>query len=953
MDLKIGQTIKGFVIERIRDNKAIGGRLVEMKHLKTGAELCWADNNAENKLFCIAFRTIPENSTGVFHILEHSVLCGSEKYPVKEPFVDLIKSSMNTFLNAMTYPDKTIYPVSSRNEQDFMNLMSVYLDAVFAPALLNNRSVFLQEGWHFETEEDEVSFNGVVYNEMKGAMNSADDRLGQAVTETLFPDNCYKYNSGGAPEVIPELSYEMFVDTYKRFYHPSNSRIFLDGSIPLERTLEMIDSYLGRYEKTDPKTEINRQSSVKGSKSVYFETDELTENSDIVSFSKILCDYDDAVKSVASSVICDYLASSNESPLKKALLSAGLCEDADLYLSEEIMQLYIELVARNTDRNRTAEIIKIVSDTINALSPDRADLIASINKLEFRTKNISEPQGLNRATTALSSWLYGGDPMLYLDLNPVFEKVREMAESGELVSLMREIFSDFSDWSTVAAIPSLTIGQEEAEKENERVVSAYSQKSAEEKLAISKENEDLALWQETPDSKEAHDTLPSLSLSDVNPVPDELTTEELETSGIKTLFHPAATNGIVRVCVYFPITSLTKEEITLASLLPELMTDLPTDNYSLSVLQREIKTYIGSLTFSLNIFAVKGNSTECKPCISARFTTLSHNLQKSQELLTEIINHTILDNREKIQEILKQLDEQCRQDAPGSGHSLGMMTVRSHYTSADAVNEAINGYTSINTIHRLTKNFDSEYENLLSTLEKARSLMCRNNAVISVTNDIMPDIAYLADNLVVGEDVPDYASYSSALPEKMGIKIPSSVAFAEKGYHLNQTDFESDGSLQVASKILTFSHLWNKVRVQGGAYGVGFSVGQTGLCGCYSYRDPDPVNSISAYDSMSEFLSAFASDDSESLDNYIISTIAAANPLASPFVKGSDADYFWFSKLTSEDRIEYRKQMLATTKEKLMSWCPVLDAMAQNGAVCIVANESTLSQFGDITILEL
>lgn len=956
MDIKVGTRLHGFVVEKIRRNNSIGGTLVEMTHEKTGAQLCWVNNGEENKLFSVAFKTTPENSTGVFHILEHSVLCGSKKYQVREPFVELLKSSMNTFLNAMTYPDKTLYPVSSRNEKDFLNLTEVYLDAVFQPLLLEKPAVFHQEGWHYELSEDGNCYNGVVFNEMKGATAGVDERIEYGMLDLMFPDNCYHYNSGGDPSVIPDLSYDMFVDTYKRYYHPSNSRFFLDGDIPLDTTLELIDSYLKNYDKIEIDTEIKPQSPVSRQGVVYYGVDKERENTDVIAFGKILCDYSDDVKVAAANVLCDILASSNESPLKKAMLSKGLCEDLDLFVNTDMYQPFIMLIVRNTDGDRLEEIKNTVNDVISSIVSvgiDKRELTASINKTEYQAKQLPEPQAIYRASNALASWLYDGDPMLYLDTDSTYKAVRDLMNSNGFEDILTQVFLDNSGWSTLVARPSTTVGAEESAAEADRLKAELDAMTQEQLNKVKADKQALDTWQQTPDSKEALESLPTLELSEVNPIPELIGTEISEIDGATVLYHKLSTNGVVHFSMYFPLTRLSLEELSLASSLQVLLGELPTENYSVSALQRQVKTYIGQLDFSLSSYSSDDDNTKCMPCLVVRASALTENLDKARELVIEIINKTKFDDKSRINEIIKQYDEEGRRTAIGNGHALGMLCVRAGYSAQGAVSEALSSYSNIHAIHQLANDFDNGYAELMSAIKKAMSFVGRQGAIISFTNDKYVDAKPLVSMLCEGSASPKSAEYKSNLPHKMGIKIPSQVSYAVKGYDLKNSFLPNDGGMKVAAKILTYSYLWNKIRVQGGAYGTGLSVDRNGGYILYSYRDPSPSASLNAYNDSGKYLEEFVGDDTESLDNFIISTLAANDPLVSPRQKGAMADDFYLSGWTDEKRIANRKQMLSTTRDSLKTWSKALEDMAKHGAICVVGNEDALKACGDIEIFEL
>lgn len=955
--LKISQTLHGFEVKNIRENQAIGGRLVEMQHTKTGALLCWVDNGEENKLFSVAFKTTPENSTGVFHILEHSVLCGSEKFQVREPFVELLKSSMNTFLNAMTYPDKTLYPVSSRNEKDYLNLTEVYLDAVFKPLLVEKPSIFHQEGWHYEIENDEKCYNGVVFNEMKGATSGVDERIEYGLLDIMFPDNCYHFNSGGDPAVIPDLTYEMFVDTYKRYYHPSNSMFFLDGDIPLDKTLSLINSYIEQYDKKDINPLIPMQSPISKQGKVFYEVEQEKENADSLAFGKILCDYSDGVKIEATKVLCDVLASSNQSPLKKALLENQLCEDVELFVNTDMLQPFVMLVIRNTTQDKLDEIKSVVKNVVKKFvneGIDRQELVASLNMREYKTKQLSEPQAIYRASNCLASWLYGGDPMLYLDMDSIYKSVRNMLDTKEFESILNQMFMEDEGWSVIVAQPSTTIGSKEASAERKRIEKELSKMTEEQLNKIKSDKQSLDLWQQTPDSKENLNSLPTLELSDVNPTPELIPTQQTTIDGVKVLYHNVYTNSAVHFSMYFPLSQLSLEELSVAQLIPALLGELPTQKSSVLELQRKIKTYIGQLDFSINAYSETNDKEHCSPYLTVRVSALNENFEKAQDIVAEILNSTKFDDKSKVEEIVKQVAEEGKRNSVNIGHILGMLCVKSVYSSLGAFNEAIMGYSALKTNCDIAFDFDNGYKRLVQVVKKAFSYVGKSGAVISYTNDTAVDIQRLVSLLNEGTPSCKKASYKSSMPKNVGIKIPSQVSYAVKGYDLKECSDSFDGSLMVGAKILTLSYLWNKVRVQGGAYGTGFSADKTGGAIMYSYRDPSPWASLKAYDKASEYISEFSNDDTENLDNYIISTVAAGDALMTPKEKGAIADNYYFSNWSDEDRIKTVSQMLKTTRQTLKKWCSVLDLMATNGAVCVVGNENAIKSCGEnIEIFEL
>ena len=514
----INEVINGFEIKNITELSDVKGTLYEMQHVKTGAKLAWLDRADENKTFAIAFKTIPENDTGVFHILEHSVLNGSKKYPVREPFVELLKGSMQTFLNAMTFPDKTLYPVSSRNDKDFMNLMSVYMDAVFHPAIYTNPNIFYQEGWHYEIrhEEDTPIYKGVVLNEMKGAFSSVDETIIDELNRMLFPDNCYQYVSGGDPEHITDLSYESFIETHQKFYHPSNARVWLDGTLDINEVTKFInDEYFSQYEKEEMDFSIPNQVEREAQHhTVQYELskDESKEHRTQIALARIVSSYDQPLKNLAWGLLSTILVSSNESELKKAIIEKDLGEDVELDIYDGIQQPWIVMCVRNTDEDKYDEVMQAIKKCAEGLIENGLDhdaILATLNQLEFKYREKHEPAGVMFAQRALETWLYDGDITQGFSLNPVFKELRKKVDEGYFEELLKEFF--LSDHlSTVVAVPSYTLSQERVEKEEAKLKEAKDswKEDVSKYIAL---NQTLDNWQATADTEEQLDTLPKLT----------------------------------------------------------------------------------------------------------------------------------------------------------------------------------------------------------------------------------------------------------------------------------------------------------------------------------------------------------------------------------------------------------------------------------------------------------
>ena len=933
-----------FTLKQIRPIPGSSAELVEMVYDKTGTELCWVKNGESNKLFSIAFKTIPEDDTGVFHILEHSVLCGSDKYPVKEPFVELLKSSMNTFLNAMTFSDKTMYPVSSRNEQDFLNLTSVYLDAVFAPTILHEPNIYRQEGWHYELAEDNLTYNGVVFNEMKGAMSSVDQIAYRTLMNLLFPDNCYQYNSGGDPAAIPNLTYQQFLDSYKRNYHPTNARIFLDGDIPVERTLALLDSYLSRYEMGE-KQHLVIQTPKSLEKTVTYEAvNDGTPKAQLV-LGKILGTFEDKTIQLARQVLCDVLSGSNDAPLKRAILETGLCQDVSFNLDDGILQPFMMLRLHNMEDENAAKLEETIRScarelVTNGIPKDR--LTASINHLAFQVQQMREPQALTRCINSLGSWLYEGDPMMYLHFGDSIDAMREMVEKGQFEALLEEMLLDETGLCKLHILPSDTHGAKLREAENARLINEKAAMNDAQLQEIAEIFSAFTQWQQTPDSAENLAKLPKLSLSEISPEPVLCETEEDAVNGITLLRHKVAANGIIHLNAYFRLTDCSLEQLTKLSLLGKLLGNLPTASHSAAELQNQIKTWLGELNFSIEVFAKAENRRECTPVLAVRCSVLQENIGKAEELIHEILTTTDFRQDARIREILLQAEMEAQQRGMMAGHMLAFKSVGAHFSAASAVQEATSGISYIQFLHKLSREFEAEVPTFTQLLEDTlAAAVCQKRLTLSLTEDGHSDLAGFVARFPEGSAVDCAVAYETELPKALGIRIPAQVSFASVGFHLDEVGMAYDGTARLLSNILSLAHLWNEVRVQGGAYGAGMRIGGSGGLFTYSYRDPNPSRSLEVYRNMGSFVKAFA-ESGEDITGFIISTIAETEPLVGPAQQGVLADNNWFNGFGYEKALAERRALLNATGSDLAKWSVPLDALREQAAVCVVGYADAL-----------
>ena len=955
--MQINDVLHGFRVVRKRENKELGGTLWEFRHVATGAELCWVDNGNENKLFSVAFKTLPWDDTGVFHILEHSVLAGSENFPVKEPFLDLLKSSMNTFLNAMTYPDKTVYPVSSRNEKDFMNLTKVYLDAVFKPAIYTNPNIFYQEGWHYEIRDPEAqpSFKGVVFNEMKGAYSNVSELLDCGIRKLLFPDSVYGFSSGGDPEKIPDLSYEDFLNAHRKFYHPSNARSYLDGAVPLEKTLRLIDEgYIGCCTAGETAADIALQGVTPASfseETYPIGADESTQNKCQICFGRVLCDWSDRKKQLAFEILATYLTGSNDAPLTKALLEKGLAQNVSLYAEEGIAEPYVCLTVRDTERDRLDEIRKTIREKLTEIAEtgiDPEELYANLAQEEYSIRDMEEPSGLIRNLTGLQSWLYGGDIMLYLTHGDVIKAVREEVGTSYFTDLIKEVLLDEAHLSTFVLTPSVTKREETEAKENARLAKAKASWSKEDTAAYIRKNLLLDEWQESEDSEEAKATLPTLSLSDVDPAPVFTPTEVREICGVPLLFHNVASNGVAHVSAYFDVSDVPKEQLSALRFLTLLPGELPTKTHTVSQLQKLRRMNIGDLDLSIGVFPAPDTPEKARIMFIVGVSCLTEKLPAAAAFVNEIMTETDFSDGAKIREILLQEKARVNRSLLSRGNSFALLRAGRTFSAAGAASEALSGFDS----YLYLKSFSEAFEDRIGAFTAFAggtldSLYVSSRLTLSCTCDDCPQDVRLFIPAKTGNScTAAFTVCPDPTPKKEAILIPSGVSYAAKAMLADQKTDPYSGTLQVLSSLLSYGYLWGEIRVKGGAYGCGFRASSTGLLSFYSYRDPAPVEAVNVFDRTADYLAQFLESE-EDAEKYAISTVSNLEPLLDPAARGETADRLYFTGKTYEDAAKLKREVLSTDKTAIGKRIPLFARVVSEGSVCIVGNETLLRSLDD------
>lgn len=959
MKYSINDSLHGFRVTRVREIEDVKGTMVEMIHEKTKAQLIYLDRDECNKTFCIGFQTTPSDDTGVFHILEHSVLNGSRKYPVKEPFVDLLKSSLQTFLNAMTYPDKTIYPVSSRNEKDFLNLMDVYLDAVLHPAIYNNKKIFEQEGWHYElrAEEDEMIYKGVVFNEMKGAFSSVDETIMNAANRILFKDNCYKYVSGGDPEYITDLTYDQFIDTHKKYYHPGNSRIFLDGSMNLDVVLAKIDSFLDEYEEKENTIKVELQKPIPASDIVVehpIAPNEDPSHKTNLAFAKILCDYTDIKKLLAWQTLTTVLSGSNESPLTKAILEEGLGEDVELGILDEVNQPILLLIVRNTDPDKKEAIEACLNKTISKMVEDglrTSELVAILNQAEFRYREGSEPSGLIYATESYKSWMYGGDPAMYLECGKFYEELRKEADSGYFENLLKEDLLNRESLNTILVLPSTTLGAKKEQAEKDRLAKIKENFSKEELVAVIDENKELDAWQASEDTEEQKATIPVLKLSDISPKPVKFEGVEKEIAGVPVMVYEEEGSGIVYMNYYFAVNGITKDKLPMLSLFASLLGQLPTKKHSLLELKEAIRKDMGLLVVYPTAFAPKEDLTKCRPMICVTTSCLKQNVEIATNLVLEILQETVFEES-MILPYAKQRFETGRQMMISSGHAVSMTRVKSHTASESLFADCTSGISFMQWLKKFIANFDSEKEEFLFEASMyAEHIFTKNRLVASYTGDESVAFKAFVEKLNTEEFATGFVHYRLNDVKDEGLVIPSEVSYSATGFVLPQDAKEVLGSSLVLSSLMTYGYLWNEVRVKGGAYGTALSCNAMGLMTGMSFRDPTPFRSLEIVKGGADFIETLG--QMPSLDGNIIGTIASSEPLLPPGARIKNADGNWLRNVSYEDLCDVRKSILTATPNEMPKIAELYREGMKDAPSCVLGPKSIFEEDSDRNVIEL
>lgn len=950
--------------EEIQDVHAKGYLL---KHKKSGARVMLLANDDENKVFNIAFRTPPANSTGVAHIIEHTVLCGSKKFPLKDPFVELVKGSLNTFLNAMTYPDKTMFPVASCNDADFQNLMDVYLDAVFHPNIYKNEKIFQQEGWHYhlEQESDPLTYNGVVYNEMKGAFSSADEVLSREVFNTLFPDTAYGVESGGDPKVIPSLSYEEFLDFHRKYYHPSNSYIYLYGNMDMKEKLDWLDrEYLSKFDAIEVDSRIQLQKPFEETKDVtlfypILEHEEEADNT-YLSYNMVAGTTLDVKLNVAFSVLEYALLDAPGAPVKQALLDAQIGKDVEGSYEDGILQPYFQIVAKNANASDKERFLNVIHDTLQKIVDkgiDKKAVLAGINYFEFRFREAdyaSYPKGLMYGIDVFDSWLYDDEkPWMHLKQLAVFEELKKEVEHGYYEALIQRYLLDNPHSSIVTLVPKKGLAEKEEQETAEKLAAYKATLSREELQKLIKQTKALEEFQEAEDSEEAKQCIPLLKRSDISRDSVQLYNEEHRQGDTVLLHHNLFTNGIAYVDLLFDTKQVPDELVSYMGILKSVLGLVSTEHYTYSELFNEINANTGGIHCGLQVFQKPAENKDCTRMFGIRMKCLYPKLDFAFEMVKEILTTSKLNDEKRLREILSSLKSRLQQAIPGAGHSSAVMRASSYFSHVSYFQEQIAGITFYQLVEDLEKNFTQRKADLICKLKTLLTYIFRSeNLLVSITSDqkgyegMEQRVADLKTCLHT-EDV-ETGKITYRLEQKNeAFKTAGQVQYVAACGNFRKAGYDYTGSLRILKTILNYDYLWMNLRVKGGAYGCMCGFKRTGDAYLVSYRDPNLAKTLQTYEGCAEYLKNFTCSDRD-MTKYIIGTISELDTPLNPSAKGNLSLNCYFSGMTESDFQKERDEILDAACKDIQALAPLVEAVVAQHNICVIGSAAGIEKDKDL-----
>lgn len=934
-----------------------------LRHKKSGARIAILSNNDDNKVFYIGFRTPPEDETGVPHIIEHTTLCGSKKFPVKDPFIELAKGSLNTFLNAMTYPDKTVYPVASCNDQDFKNLMDVYLDAVFNPNITKYEEIFKQEGWHYELtgKDDELKINGVVYNEMKGAYSSPDEVLSSQIYRSLFPDNTYSKDSGGNPEYIPKLTYEAYLDFYHKYYHPSNSYIYLYGDMDVVERLEWLDrEYLSQYEYKKVNSEINKQPAfdeIKNIEAQYSITmDDSQENKTYLSYNRVVGDTLDKMLYQAFDVLDYALVSSPGAPVKQALIDAGIGDDVYGSYDAGILQPVFSFVAKNANASQADEFESIIENTLKKVVKtgiNKEALLAGINSSEFKFREADFgqfPKGLLFGLNCLDSWLFDDmKPFIHLECLDTFAKLRRAVDTDYFERLIQEYLLDNTHGSSVTVKPKRGLGNEKEEALAKELSDYKASLSDEEIKKLIEDTEHLKKYQEEPSSDEDLRKLPMLTRADMKKNAMPFSNIEDELLDVKVVRHDIESNGIDYISFLFDAGDFEQSELGYLGFFTNALGLVSTEKYSYTDLANATNIYTGGISTGTASHPDIKDRNNFVFKFEVKLKVLEKNLGKALELMEQMLLASDFTDTKRLGELVAQIKARLQANLSSSGHLVAAMRSMSSFSRYALYQDELKGIAFYRSICRIEKELSESPERVSDKLAAiAKKLFARNRMLISFTgnNETYGNAKPSLEKVIAGFNKMSTIGKQAEVhfnTAKEAFVDASQIQYVAKTGDFVCEGYEYTGALRLLRIILSYDYLWINVRVKGGAYGCMNTFLRSGESYFVSYRDPNLSDTLDVYDRIPEYIKSFSPDERD-MTKYIIGTFSALDTPMNPEAKGSRSLSAYLEGITYEQIQKERDEILNAQPEDIRRLADLVEAVLKKDSICVIGNENMIKE---------
>ncbi|MCD8036548.1 MAG: insulinase family protein [Clostridiales bacterium] len=942
MNLNINDNINGFTLlnkENIDDINSVG---YLFKHEKSGARLMYIENDDDNKVFSISFKTPPEDDCGTPHIIEHSVLCGSEKYPVKDPFNELAKGSLNTYLNALTYSDKTVYPIASRNDKDFMNLMDVYMDAVFNPLMLKHKEIFMQEGHHLHLENaaDPLEIRGVVYNEMKGAYSDPDRYLDGAVNTALFPDSIYRFESGGDPDKIPELTYEQFIDFYKKHYHPSNSYIYLFGKMDIEEKTAYFDKeYLSKFDAIEINNEIKHQESQNKiiRKEEYYPVVEKGENEAMYAASYIVGDSCDEESSLGYGILSYILTDTNASPIRKALTESGFCSDTEGWFDSSIKDTVFTIAAKEAEESALDKFEKTVTDELKKLVNEGIDkelLNSAVNAFEFMLSEENfgyKPRGLYYGLKSMNSWLHKDNPFESFRFKKLIASIRSKIDEGYFEKLIADGMTNNETQVFVSLQPKVGMQAELDEAAGKRLDEYKQSLSAEQIEKIAEDTKNLLKFQS---ADEDLSVVPSLKLDDIDKK------AEFIESGIRDgiFYVPDNTNGVIYAELAFDVSDFSKEDYNYIGLLSDVIGRLDTEKYGFSDLPTKMDMCTGGITASCS--ANYGEEAGLKKKLTVSAKALSRNADMLIDLVDQTVNKMVFTKTDSLRLIIKDRISKLENYLTQNGHMTAASRALSYFSEGRLYKDCTSGVDYFKFLCQIDRNFDDGVAAKLA--ETAKKVFNKNNLTLAISCEEGDfEKAKALNSLFAERNIIINPSEVKLNTKSEGIITPGKIQYVAKAADFKKAGFEYSGKMRVLKNIIDLEYLWNTVRVQGGAYGCGCEFLNSGGMYMYSYRDPNLKRTIDIYNAAGDFIEKFNADE-RAMTNYIIGAINTIDRPLNKEQRLKTALSRYISGVSAEKLQKTRDEVLSTTLEDIRSYAPMLRTFEESPYICVIGNGDSI-----------